>query len=88
MRVYIIKGNATRNNLDDISHQGYLMGYAATTGVILYWKLDQPFVIHRAHHIWFHEYNYIIYIKERKVQVLYSFDKILKVMFIINTSST
>ena len=34
------------------------MGYAATTGVILYWKLDQPFIIHRAHHVWFDEYNY------------------------------
>ena len=33
------------------------MGYAATTGVILYWKLDQPFIIHRAHHVWFDEYN-------------------------------
>ena len=34
------------------------MGYAATTGVILYWKLDQPFIIHRAHNVWFDEYNF------------------------------
>ena len=33
------------------------MVYAATTGVILYWKPDQHFVIHRAHHVWFDEYN-------------------------------
>ena len=33
------------------------MGYAATTGVILYWKQDQQFIIHRAHHVWFDEYN-------------------------------
>ena len=33
------------------------MGYAATTGFILYWKPDQPFVIHRAHHVWFDEYT-------------------------------
>ena len=33
------------------------MGYADTIGVILYWKPDQPFIIHRAHHVWFDEYN-------------------------------
>ena len=33
------------------------MGYAATTGVILYWKPDQPFIIHRSHHVWFDDYN-------------------------------
>ena len=33
------------------------MGYASTTGVILYWKPDQTFIIHRAHHVWFDEYN-------------------------------
>ena len=35
VRVYIINGRATRKKLDDRSHQGYFMGYAATTGVIL-----------------------------------------------------
>ena len=33
------------------------MGHAATTGVIIYWKPDQPFVIHRAHHVWCDEYT-------------------------------
>ena len=33
------------------------MGYSSTTVVILYWKLDQPFVIQIAHHVWFDEYN-------------------------------
>ena len=53
VRFYIINGRATRKKLDDISHRGYFMGYAATTGVILYWKPEQPFIIHRAHHVWF-----------------------------------
>ena len=33
------------------------MEHAATTGVILYWKPDQPFIIHRSHHVLFGEYN-------------------------------
>ena len=57
VRVYIINGRVTRNNLDDISHRGYFMGYAATTGVILYWKSDQYFVIHRSYHVYFDEYG-------------------------------
>ena len=51
VRVYIINGSAIRKKLDDRSHRGYFMGYAATTGFILYWKPDQPFIIHRAHHV-------------------------------------
>ena len=39
------------------------MEYAATTGVIIYWKPDQPFVIYRAHHVWFDEYNSRIFIE-------------------------
>ena len=34
------------------------MGYVANTGVIIFWEPDQPFVIHRGHHVWFDEYNY------------------------------
>ena len=56
MRVYIINGRATRKKLDDRSHRGYFMVYAATTGVFLYSKPDQPFIIHRAHNVWFDEY--------------------------------
>ena len=33
------------------------MGYTSTTGVIIYWKPDQIFFIHRAHNFWFGEYN-------------------------------
>ena len=33
------------------------MEYAANTGFIIYWNPDQPFLIHRAHHVWFDEYN-------------------------------
>ena len=41
------------------------MGYAATTGVILYWKPDQPFIIHRAHHVFFDEYNSRLSIEDK-----------------------
>ena len=33
------------------------MGYTATAVVILYCNPYQPFIIHRAHHVWFHENN-------------------------------
>ena len=57
VRVYIINGCVRIKKIDDRSHQGYFMGYAATIGVIIYWKTNQPFVIHRDHHVWFDEYN-------------------------------
>ena len=38
------------------------MGYAATTLIILYWKPDQPVLIHRSHHVWFDEFNSCIFI--------------------------
>ena len=41
------------------------MGYAATTRVILYWKPDQPFIIHRAHNVWFDEYNARLSIEDK-----------------------
>ena len=41
------------------------MGYAATTGVILYWKPDQPFIIHRDHHVRFDEYNSLLPIEDK-----------------------
>ena len=40
------------------------MGYTATIGVITYWKPYQHFVIQRAHHIWFDEYNYRLSIED------------------------
>ena len=58
VRFYIINGRVTRKKLDDISHHNYFMGYTATTGVIIYWKLDHNIFIHRDHHVWFDEYNY------------------------------
>ena len=63
VRVYIINGHAKNNNLDDRSHRGYFMGYADTTVVIVYWKPDQPFIIHRAHHVWFDQYNSLLSIR-------------------------
>ena len=56
MIVYIINGRVTRNNHDDRLHRSYFMAYVDTTGAILYWKTDQPFVIHIAPHVWFVEY--------------------------------
>ena len=41
------------------------MGYPATTGVIIYWKLDQPFFIQRAHNCWFDEYIFRLYIEDK-----------------------
>ena len=65
MIVYIINGCVTINNIDDRPHHGYLMGYTATTGVIIYWKPDQNFFIHRVHNVWFDEYNYCIPIEDK-----------------------
>ena len=41
------------------------MGYAATIGVILYWKTDKHFVIHIYHNVWFDEYNSLISIEDK-----------------------
>ena len=65
MRLYIIRGIVTGNNLGDISHCGYFLGCADTTGVIIYWKPYQPFVIHRSHHVWFDEYNSRLSVKDK-----------------------
>ena len=40
------------------------MEYADTTDVIFYWNLYQPFVVHRAHDVWFDEYNSRISIED------------------------
>ena len=40
------------------------MVYAATIGVIIYWKPDNPFFIHISHHFWFDEYNSCLSIKD------------------------
>ena len=45
------------------------MGYAATTGVILYCKIDWPFVIHRSHHVWFDEYNSRLSIEDKHTPI-------------------
>ena len=41
------------------------MVYAATTGVIIYRKIDQPFVIHIHHHVWFDGYNSRLSIEDK-----------------------
>ena len=65
MRVYSINVRATRKNLDDRSNWVYFIGYVATKGFIILWYPDQPFVIHRAHHVWFDKYNFLLYIGDK-----------------------
>ena len=65
MRVYIINGCVTRNNIDERSHRRYFVGYAATTGVIIYWKTDKPFVVRIVHNILFGTYNYCLSIEDK-----------------------
>ena len=48
-----------------MSHQGYFVGYAATT-IFIYVKPDKTFVINRAHHVWFYEYNSSLSIEDKK----------------------
>ena len=45
------------------------MVYAANTGVILYWKLDQPNYIRRYHHAWFDEYNSLLSTEEKRTSI-------------------
>ena len=66
MRVYITDGRATRKKLDDRSHRGYLMGYVATTRVIIYWKPYQQFIMHITHNVWFDQYNSCLSIEDKK----------------------
>ena len=88
MVLYVINGSATRNKLDDRSHQGYFMGYASTTGVILYWNqinhllFTEPIMFGLMNTILAYPY------KTSTLQVSYSFGKILKVIFMIQNSST
>ena len=42
------------------------MGYAATTGFIVYWNPYQHFVIQIAHHVWFDEYNSHLSIEDKR----------------------
>ena len=64
MILYITNVRVTINKPDDVSHRGYIMGYTATTRVILYYKPYQPFVIHISHHVWFDKNNSRLSIEE------------------------
>ena len=64
------------------------MEYVATTGVIIYWKPYQTFIIHRNHYFWFDEYNSYLSIEDKQTPGSLLLCKILKVIFIIQTSST
>ena len=41
------------------------MGYETTKGVVIYWKPDQDFDIHRDHLFLFDEYNSSLYIEDK-----------------------
>ena len=71
MRLYIINWSVKINKLDDRSHLSYFMGYAATTGVIIYWNPYQPFIILGAHHVWFDEYYYPRFISDKHTPVYF-----------------
>ena len=60
----VINFSVTIKKLDGISRSGYFMIYAATTVFILYWEIDQPFVIHIAHHVWFNKYIFCLSIED------------------------
>ena len=51
VRVYIINIRVIRKKFENRSNQGYLMGYAARIGVIIYLKTDQTYHLHRAYHM-------------------------------------
>ena len=61
----MINERSARKKINDRSHWGYFMGCAATTGVIIYWKPDQPFIIHIAHNVCFDEYNSRLSIEDK-----------------------
>ena len=85
---YIINGCVTRNNLDYVYHSGYFIGYPATNRVKLFWIPGQTFVTHRSHRVWFDEYKYRFYIEDKQNPGSLLIKKILKVLFITQTSST
>ena len=47
------------------------MGYADTTGFIIYWKPYQHFIIHKDYHVWFDEYNYLLFIEDKHTPGLF-----------------
>ena len=64
------------------------MEYSDTTGVILYWNPYQPFVIHGSHRGFFMSIIIVSPYNTSTLQFLYYSNKILKVLFTIQTSST
>ena len=59
------------------------MGYAATKRVIIYWKPDHDYYIHRAHHAWFYKHNYRLYTEDNHTPIPLFLQNILNVLFMI-----
>ena len=75
------------------------MGYADTTVLILYWTLYQTFVIHRAHRVWFDEYNFrlsieynhtpgYLLLQQYPESILYNSDLLKLIPFKLDLTST
>ena len=80
--MYIINGRVTSNKLDIRSNITFLMAYADTAGVILYYKLDQPFYIYTYHTM--HDLmnrNPVYTSKKIILMGIYNFNNISKVFF-------
>ena len=41
------------------------MGYAATTGAIIYWNREKRFIVNKSHHVWFYEYISFLSIEDK-----------------------
>ena len=87
VRLYIINERVTRNNLDDRLYRSYFILYASTTVFIIYWKPYQTFVINRDYHVGLMNMIVGSMYKTRTLQVIYSFNKILKFFLTIQTHS-
>ena len=70
------------------SDRGYFMRYSDTTGVIIYWKSYHPFLSTDPIRLGLMNRIIVCSYKTRILLVLYYFKKTMKVIFIIQTSST
>ena len=88
VRFYITNGRVTGEKLDDRPHRAYFMVYEATTGVIIStWIKTTIFLTTEPIMLGLMNIIRVSTYKTSTLPVLYSFNKILKVLFIIWTSS-
>ena len=85
VRFYTINGSVKRKKLYDVTHWGYFMEYAATKEVIIYWNPYQPFISIYPIMIGLMNIITLYPYKTSTIQIIYSFNNILKFLFIIQT---